>query len=894
MSTSNPANAYPESILPASSKHAEETLKDNEAKYRSLVESSMDAILLTVKDGQILEANAAACEIFQMTLDEICKAGRADLADITDPRLAPLLKERILNGRARGEITCKRKDGTRFEAEITSVIFVDRHGLEKTSMTIRDISERKKAEENLVATSTALQKALNDLNKLMNSSMDVICSRDEKGIFVHVNAASEQVLGYKPDELIGRNYIDFIFPDDMQRSVRADEEIKSVVPDIVLENRFIHKNGSLVNLNWSLLWDEKENLLYGIAKDATEKKILEKAFDVERQRFLDMYSQSPSCMGILKGPNHIYEMANPLYLQLVGKTDIIGKSVKEALPEVERQGVLEFLDNVYNTGKTFYANEMLIQFDTHASGKLVDTYLNFICQAHRNADDQIDGIFFFAINVTEQVLSRKRIEESEKQYKQIVETAQEGICLIDEKDKITFVNTKMAEILEYSAAEITGKEIYSFLDEEGKEIARNLMLKKKEDHAEERHFKYISKSGKAIWTNVSATPLFNEDGTYNGALAMVTDITDRKMFEQNLASKHESLKQAQAIARVGNWEIDLAHNIHTWSDEIYNIFGIKKADVIANEENFMGFCHPEDLKYAYQRIDEGFKNLQNITFEFRFIRNDGSVRYSYNEWKYKFDKNGNAVSLFGIFQDVTDRKLSEIERAKIVNDLILRNNDLEQFTYIVSHNLRAPVANILGIENLLNDPGLSPRDVIFLKEGLRQSVNGLDSVVRDLSQIIQVRNQINETKENILFAEIVDEIKISIKNLIDRENINIESDFNEIESIITLKSYLYSIFYNLISNSIKYRQKHIPGIITIKSRRSENKIELIFTDNGMGIDLQKIGDQVFGLYKRFHLNIEGKGMGLFMVKNQVETLGGKISIQSEVNKGTEFTIEFVC
>jgi signal transduction histidine kinase len=109
---------------------------------------------------------------------------------------------------------------------------------------------------------------------------------------------------------------------------------------------------------------------------------------------------------------------------------------------------------------------------------------------------------------------------------------------------------------------------------------------------------------------------------------------------------------------------------------------------------------------------------------------------------------------------------------------------------------------------------------------------------------------------------------------------------------VTLKSYLYSIFYNLISNSIKFRQKQVPCIIEIKSNLLKNNVELIFTDNGMGIDLKKKGDHIFGLYKRFHPHTEGKGMGLFMVKTQVETLSGKISIESEVNKGTQFRIEF--
>src|SRR5450432_3327172 len=220
-----------------------------------------------------------------------------------------------------------------------------------------------------------------------------------------------------------------------------------------------------------------------------------------------------------------------------------------------------------------------------------------------------------------------------------------------------------------------------------------------------------------------------------------------------------------------------------------------------------------------------------------------------------------------------------------------RNKDLEQFAYIVSHNLRAPVANILGAANGLDYPGLNTQEKDVLSRGLRESVIKLDDVVKDISHILQVKLEISEIKEKVIFSKLVDDIKISIKNLIDRDNIIIKYDFSEIDEFLGIKSYLYRIFYNLISNSIKYRQPGVPGIIEIKSRVN-NTLELIFTDNGMGIDLQKRGEQVFGLYKRFHANIEGKGMGLFMVKTQVESLGGKINIRSEVNKGTEFKIEF--
>ena len=195
--------------------------------------------------------------------------------------------------------------------------------------------------------------------------------------------------------------------------------------------------------------------------------------------------------------------------------------------------------------------------------------------------------------------------------------------------------------------------------------------------------------------------------------------------------------------------------------------------------------------------------------------------------------------LFGIIQDITERKLAEIERTKLVNDLLQRNKDLEQFAYIVSHNLRAPVANILGAANGLDYPGLKTEEKDMLSHGLKESVIKLDDVVKDISHILHVKLELNEIKEKVIFSTLVDDIKISIKNLIQNDKIKVKCDFSEIDEFLTIKSYLYSIFYNLISNSIKYRQQQVPCVINIKSHRIKNTIEIIFTDNGMGIDLEK-------------------------------------------------------
>lgn len=244
-------------------------------------------------------------------------------------------------------------------------------------------------------------------------------------------------------------------------------------------------------------------------------------------------------------------------------------------------------------------------------------------------------------------------------------------------------------------------------------------------------------------------------------------------------------------------------------------------------------------------------------------------------------------------QRTIELALANEERTKMVSDLMLRNMDLEQFAYIISHNLRAPVVNIIGASSVLNDPGLSLDDKEMLIKGINISVMRLDDVVKDLNHILQVKGDINETKEIVHFSTLVEEIKFSIQNLVNKYNIEIKYDFSAIDGFLTLRGYLYSIFYNLISNSIKYRRKEIPSIIEVKSSLVNNKLELTFSDNGMGINLKKSGDLIFGLYKQFHNTAEGKGLGLFMVKTQVEALGGKISVQSLENVGTEFKIEFV-
>ena len=380
-----------------------------------------------------------------------------------------------------------------------------------------------------------------------------------------------------------------------------------------------------------------------------------------------------------------------------------------------------------------------------------------------------------------------------------------------------------------------------------------------------------------------------------GDISFALDVFEKEMnraqMEGRLIHSELRLQQAQSIAHFGSWELDLSNDTMLWSDEACQIYGFPLDDNIQSYASWLSYTHPDDIANVMSVTKEGEKTLSKVEFHHRIIRRDGAVRHIYSQAQFEFNKEGKAVVLYGVGHDITETKEAETERTKIIGHMVQRNNDLEQFSYIVSHNLRAPVANILGLVSIIQTIGIDKGEEKKVTGYLAAAAQNLDNVIIDINHILELKNNRDGKRERIIFEQLLNEVKLSVENNND-EQANIIGNFTAIEEITSVKSYLYSIFFNLISNSIKYRRPGIVPVIKITSCLINNKIQLSFKDNGLGIDLKKNSKEVFGLYKRFHHHLEGKGMGLFMVKTQVESLGGKITVTSDVNKGSEFKLEF--
>ena len=256
------------------------------------------------------------------------------------------------------------------------------------------------------------------------------------------------------------------------------------------------------------------------------------------------------------------------------------------------------------------------------------------------------------------------------------------------------------------------------------------------------------------------------------------------------------------------------------------------------------------------------------------------------------NKDGEHSHWISVQRDVTELKEKEKEREQLIRELTKNNNDLKQFSYITSHNLRAPLSNLTGLLNLIDDIPIENPDLKELIDGFSTSTHLLNETINDLVKVIIIKDNPAIEKERILIKDIFENVFNQLNFLINLHKPILKIELSE-EYISNInKSYLESIFLNLMTNSIKYRSATNQLKITITSKVINEELVISFKDNGIGIDMGRNKDKIFGLYQRFHNHPDSKGLGLYLVKSQVESMGGNISVESKLGKGTTFTLNF--
>lgn len=352
-------------------------------------------------------------------------------------------------------------------------------------------------------------------------------------------------------------------------------------------------------------------------------------------------------------------------------------------------------------------------------------------------------------------------------------------------------------------------------------------------------------------------------------------------FTRETKIKKSKLEGIFAHSMQGIISIDRAGTIELANPFLEKMFGYEKDALTGNTIKILipGIVLPEPLNTTSSNAPLIYKDLLGQ-------RKDGStftLEISFNT--YTAD---GASYWVGFVNDTTEIKKVELEALMMEDRLHSKNKELRQVAYMVSHDLRAPIAKILGLASIFDADAPENR---FLVKKIAEATIHLDNVVKDMNNILATRHIEKENQEYIHFESKLKLITKVLEKEIKESKASITTDFHEANGVVTAKGHLYSILYNLLSNSIKYRLSETPLHIHLQATDHENFVCLSVKDNGMGIDLLKNEEKVFGLYKRFHGDtFPGKGVGLHLVKVHAESLGGKVEIESKVNEGTQFKI----
>lgn len=373
----------------------------------------------------------------------------------------------------------------------------------------------------------------------------------------------------------------------------------------------------------------------------------------------------------------------------------------------------------------------------------------------------------------------------------------------------------------------------------------------------------------------------------------ILDITDFKKQQMQLEISEERFRFAMEASTSGVWDWDLRTNAVFYSSQSLRILEQESMDTFDSPERWDQIVHPDDLKNYYATIQDHFEDKTP------FYENFHRVLTSSGKYKWILDRGkvierslvGKPLRVIGTHTDISAHKERELELISTMRLYSEHNSRLLNFSHIVSHNLNSYVGNIKGLLDMvdLEEKPLEDSETLGY---LRTVSNDLNETIANLTQIVNIQNGLDVKKESLDLNLYIEKNTNIINNYNHENKATIINNVAEGTIVDFNPAYLESVLLNFSTNAIKYAHPDRFPVIKFNFFVEKEKKVLTITDNGLGIDLEKYGDLLFGMYKTFHEHEKANGIGLYITKNQIEAMNGKVSVESEVGVGTTFEIVF--
>lgn len=402
----------------------------------------------------------------------------------------------------------------------------------------------------------------------------------------------------------------------------------------------------------------------------------------------------------------------------------------------------------------------------------------------------------------------------------------------------------------------------------------------------------VTGTGKEIWIRTKGHAEFI-NGKCVRIFGICQDIDINKQKQLKYREAAEQLKRAVTASNVGTWEYYLDNGHTIWDDICHELHGVNKNNTeISLYRRWKNVMHPNDIARVQSEVFNYYQGKGDGIIEYRVVLPNTKIRFIKSTVTFVSDPENSLQKAIGISQDVTDEKLAEKKLKEFAEITGKQNNSLTNFAHMVSHDLRAHSTNLSVLTTLLKDEKDEDQKLQIVAM-LKSATESLDSTVCNLNEVVQSNNKEIQDKLTIVnLLDVINTVKNNIGTLFQEKNATCITTIPREHIVKVVPAYLDSIILNLFTNSLKYSSPKRQPKIEISSKIVGAFLELTFTDNGKGIDLEKYGATIFGMHKTFHRNKDARGVGLYITKNQLEAMGGSITVESKVNSGTSFKILF--
>jgi PAS domain S-box-containing protein len=719
------------------------------------------------------------------------------------------------------------------------------------------------------------------------------------------------------------------------------------------------------------------------------------ALSEERQHLRGLFQQAPGFMAALSGPAHVFTMANTAYLQLVGRENIVGKPVREALPEVVGQGFIELLDRVYQGGQPFVGRSIRILLNQSPESVQEERFLDFVYQPIFDPDGQVSGIFVQGHDVTDARQAEQALRDetrnlailnrtgasiaAELDLDRVVQMVTDaGVALAGAQFGAFFYNVLDEKGESYMLYALSGVEREAFANFampratavfhptfQGDGIIRsdNILQDPRYGHSEPHRgmpkghlpvrsylaVPVISRSGEVLgglFFGHAEIGMFKQEhevllAGIAGQAAVAIDnarlfqsaqreLEERRRVEIAL---RESEERFRAIANSIDQLIwaTRADGYHDYYNQRwYEYTGVPEGTT--DGEAWNGMFHPDDQEHAWSVWRHCLATGEPYHIEYRLRHRSGEYRWVLGRAQPVRDEDGRIKRWFGTCTDIHDfkqaqdalrasreralrteeetRRLASI-LAERVKELDAANEEIQRFAYIVSHDLRAPLVNVMGFTSELEgaqaeierfyrnvqqaDPNLiAPDAKAAIEADLPEAIGFIRSSTVKMDKLIRAILKLSREGRRVLAPEPIDMVQ-----LLETQRGSVAHQLHErgaellIEPVPDLTSdrlAIEQIFGNLIDNAVKYLHSSRAGRIVVRGRNLADNVLYEVEDNGRGID-PKDFERIFDLFRRSGAqDQQGEGIGLAHVRALVRRLGGTISVSSRVGEGSTFTV----